>query len=69
MVEGQANDLYTSDTDSWSATSTVQGSAEEPLVDSHSASGSRSHYELPRVVSKVISLRRVFDVAVLLVSA
>jgi hypothetical protein len=42
MVEGQASDLYASDTDTWSTTSTIQGSAEEPLVDSHSPSGSRS---------------------------
>jgi hypothetical protein len=42
MVECQANDLYTSNTDTWSVTSTVQGSVEEPLVDSHSPSGSHS---------------------------
>jgi hypothetical protein len=42
MVEGQASDLYTSDTDTWFATSMIQGSAEEPPVDSHSPSGSCS---------------------------
>ena len=42
MVEGQASDLYASDTDTWSATSTVQGSDEESPVDSPSPSGSRS---------------------------
>jgi hypothetical protein len=36
MVEGQASDLYASNMDTWSATSTIQGSAEEPPVDSHS---------------------------------
>jgi hypothetical protein len=36
MIEGH---LYTSDMDTWSATSTIQGSAEEPPVDSHSPSG------------------------------
>ena len=42
MVAGQASDLYASDTDTWSATSTVQGSDKEPPVDSHSPSGSRT---------------------------
>jgi hypothetical protein len=42
MVEGQARDHYASDTDTWSATSMIQGSVEEPLVDSHSPFGSRS---------------------------
>jgi hypothetical protein len=42
MVEGQASDLYTSDTDTWSATSMIQGSVEEPPIDSHSPSGSCS---------------------------
>jgi hypothetical protein len=42
MVEDQANDLYVSDTDTWFATSMIQGSAEEPPVDSHCPSGSRS---------------------------
>jgi hypothetical protein len=42
MVEGQANDLYASDTDTWSATSSVQGSGKEPTVGSHSPSGSCS---------------------------
>jgi hypothetical protein len=36
MVEGQASDLYASDMNTWSATSTIQGSAKEPPVDSHS---------------------------------
>jgi hypothetical protein len=42
MVEGQASDLYTSDTDTWTATSSVQSSGKEPAVGSHSPSGSRS---------------------------
>jgi uncharacterized protein YukE len=42
MVQGQASDLYASDTNTWSATSTVQGSDKESPVDSHSPSGSRS---------------------------
>jgi hypothetical protein len=36
MVEGQASDLYSSDTDIWSTTSIVQGSNEESPMDSHS---------------------------------
>jgi hypothetical protein len=43
MVEGQASDLYASDTDTWTATSSVQSSSKEPAVSSHSPSGSRSH--------------------------
>jgi hypothetical protein len=42
MVEDQASDLYTSDTDTWTATSSVQSSGKEPAVSSHSPSGSRS---------------------------
>jgi hypothetical protein len=42
MVEGQASDLYVSDTDTWTATSSVQSSSKEPTVSSHSPSGSRS---------------------------
>jgi hypothetical protein len=42
MVEGQANDLYASDTDTRIATSSVQSSSKEPAVSSHSPSGSRS---------------------------
>jgi hypothetical protein len=42
MVDGQASDLYTSDTDTWIATSSVQSSGKEPAVSSHSPSGSRS---------------------------
>jgi hypothetical protein len=43
MVEGQASDLYASDTDTWTATSSVQSSGKEPAVSSHSPSGSHSH--------------------------
>jgi hypothetical protein len=32
MVEGQASDLYVSDTDTWAATSSVQSSGKEPAV-------------------------------------
>jgi hypothetical protein len=42
MVEGQASDLYASDTDTWTATSLVQSTSKEPAVSSHSPSGSRS---------------------------
>jgi hypothetical protein len=42
MVEGQASDLYASDTDTWTANSSVQSSSKEPAVSSHSPSGSRS---------------------------
>jgi hypothetical protein len=42
MVGGQASDLYTSDTDTWTSTSSVQSSNKEPTVSSHSPSGSRS---------------------------
>jgi hypothetical protein len=42
MVDGQASDLYASDTDTWTATSSVQSSGKEPAVGSHSPSGSRS---------------------------
>jgi hypothetical protein len=42
MVEGQANNLYASDTDTWTATSSVQSSGKEPAVSSHSPSGSHS---------------------------
>jgi hypothetical protein len=42
MVEGQASDLYTSDTDTWIATSAVQSLSKEPRLSSHSTSRSRS---------------------------
>jgi hypothetical protein len=42
MVEGQASDLYAFNTDTWTATSSVQSSGKEPVVSSHSLSGSRS---------------------------
>jgi hypothetical protein len=42
MVEGQASDLYTSDTDTWTTTSSIQSLGKEPTVSSHSPSGSRS---------------------------
>jgi hypothetical protein len=42
MVGGQASDLYASDTDTWKATSFVQGSGKVPAVSSHSSSGSRT---------------------------
>jgi hypothetical protein len=42
MVDGQASDLYASNTDTWAATSSVQSSGKEPAVSSHSPSGSRS---------------------------
>jgi hypothetical protein len=42
LVDGQASDLYASDTDTWTATSSVQSTSKEPAVSSHSPSGSRS---------------------------
>jgi hypothetical protein len=42
MVEGQASDLYASDTDTWTATSLVQSSSKEPAASSNSPFGSRS---------------------------
>jgi hypothetical protein len=42
MVDGQASDLYVSNTDTWTATSSVQSSGKEPAVSIHSPSGSRS---------------------------
>jgi hypothetical protein len=42
MVDGQASDLYTSNTDTWTATSSVQSLGKEPTVSSHSPSRSRS---------------------------
>jgi hypothetical protein len=40
MVDCRASDLYTSNMDTWSATSLIQGSGEEPAVDNHSPSRS-----------------------------
>jgi hypothetical protein len=42
MVEGQTSDLYASNTDTWTATSSVQSSSKEPAANSHSPSGSRN---------------------------
>jgi hypothetical protein len=42
MVEGHASDLYVSDTDTWTAVSSVQSLGKEPTVSSHSPSGSCS---------------------------
>jgi hypothetical protein len=42
MVECQASNLYASNTDTWTTTSSVQSSGKEPAVGSHSPSGSRS---------------------------
>jgi hypothetical protein len=36
MVDGHPSNLYTSNMDTWSVTSMIQGSAEEPPIDSHS---------------------------------
>jgi hypothetical protein len=43
MVDGQASDLYASNTDTWTSTSSVQSSGKKPAVSSHSPSGSCSH--------------------------
>jgi hypothetical protein len=50
MVDGQASNLYASDTDTWTATSSIQSSAKEPAVSSHSPSESRSREESPESV-------------------
>jgi hypothetical protein len=42
MVDGQASDLYASDINTWTTTSSVQSSGKEPAVSSHSPSESRS---------------------------
>jgi hypothetical protein len=42
MVDGQASDLYASSMETWSATSSIHRSGEEPTVDNHSPSGSRT---------------------------
>jgi hypothetical protein len=42
MVDGQASDLYASDTDTWTATSSVQSTSIEAAMSSHSPFGSRS---------------------------
>jgi hypothetical protein len=42
MVEGQASDLYAFDTDTWTATSSVQSTSKELAVSSHYPSESRS---------------------------
>jgi hypothetical protein len=42
MVGGEASDLYASNTYTWSATSSGPGAKDEPAVDSHSPSGSRT---------------------------
>jgi hypothetical protein len=42
MADGQASDLYMSDRDTWTTTSSVQSSGKEPAVSSHSPSGSCS---------------------------
>jgi uncharacterized protein YukE len=43
MVAGEAIDLYASNTCTWSATSSGPGARDEPVVDSHSPSGSHAH--------------------------
>jgi uncharacterized protein YukE len=42
MVAGEASDLYASDTCTWSATSSGPGAKDEPAVNSHSSSDSRT---------------------------
>jgi hypothetical protein len=43
MVAGEASDLYTSDTCTWSATSSRPGAKDELAVNNHAPSGSRTH--------------------------
>jgi hypothetical protein len=42
MVAGEANDLYASDTCMWSVTSSCPNAKNEPAVNSHSPSDSRT---------------------------
>jgi hypothetical protein len=42
MVDGQASDLYASNTDTWTTTYAVQSSGKEPAVSSHTPSRSHS---------------------------
>jgi hypothetical protein len=42
MVAGEASELYASDTDTWSATSSGPGARDKPVVNSHSPSYSRT---------------------------
>jgi hypothetical protein len=42
MVAGEASDLYASDTYTWSATSSGLGAKDEPAVNNHSPSSSRT---------------------------
>jgi hypothetical protein len=42
MVDGQASDIYASNTDTMLATSSIQGLGKELTVDSQSPSGSRT---------------------------
>jgi hypothetical protein len=42
MVAGEASDLYAYDTYTWSATSSGPGAKDEPIVNNHSPSGSRT---------------------------
>jgi hypothetical protein len=42
MVAGEVSDLYASDTNTWSATSSGPGAKDEPVVNNHSPSGSRT---------------------------
>jgi hypothetical protein len=43
MVDGEASDLYASDTYTWSATSLDLGAKDEPAVNIHSPFGSHTH--------------------------
>jgi hypothetical protein len=43
MVAGEASDLYASDTCTWSATSSGPRAKDEPVVNNHSPSDSRTH--------------------------
>jgi hypothetical protein len=44
MAASESSDLYASDTYTWSATSLGPGAKDEPIVDSHSPSVSRTRY-------------------------
>jgi hypothetical protein len=43
MVAGEASDLYASDTCTWSVTSSGPGAKDEPAVNDHSSTSSRTH--------------------------
>jgi hypothetical protein len=68
MVEGQASDLYASDTDTWTATSSVQSSGKEPAVSNHSPSESRSEQPLPLRIPQSLGVTYVCNNVALVIA-